>query len=92
MKHCDSFDRCPRSCNERGLCLARWPACEGRPTEARRPHHPFAPGVVQGYRVPLLGTAQQRRELRRLGAATLWWLAGCTAAAFALGWALGALA
>jgi hypothetical protein len=90
-----------RSCDALGVCQQRFPACGGclashdtaRMTErvatGPQPRYSFAPGVVEGYRAPFLGTAAQRRELKRAGFAVLWWLAGCTLAAFALGLVVG---
>lgn len=66
-----------RSCDALGVCQQRFPACGGclashdtaRMTErvatGPQPRYSFAPGVVEGYRAPFLGTAAQRRELKR---------------------------
>lgn len=54
------------SCNELGLCQRQFgkPPCIGCTVENDEPLR-LAPGVLEGYRVPHLGTAAQRRELVR---------------------------
>ncbi len=65
-----------RSCDALGLCQSKTPPCSGcRPLM-------LAPGVLEAYRPPFLGSAQQRRELLRWAR----WCAllGATAAAVGL--------
>lgn len=66
--------RSGRSCDELGVCQERRPACGGCITrhdtgpmmETAFAHGPLlAPGAVEGYRIPLLGSRRQRRELKR---------------------------
>lgn len=95
--------RTVRSCDELGVCQERHQRCGGclvqHDTAAMRArfatgpqlHGHLAPGVVEGYRVPLLGTPAQRRELARIVKGGLWWAIWCGLAGLAVGLIAGAL-
>ncbi|MGS5088259.1 hypothetical protein ACVC7V_17390 [Hydrogenophaga sp. A37] len=77
MNCCDDNGKCTggagcaartvRSCDELGVCQHKRPRCEGctvglqLTSEGIR----FAPGEIEHYRTPFLGTPAQRRELAR---------------------------
>jgi hypothetical protein len=74
MNCCDANGRCtcstgtPRTCDELGVCQGLTPPCtyaDGKTVACPTPLH-LAPGAVEGYRAPFLGTPAQRRELVRL--------------------------
>jgi hypothetical protein len=77
MNCCDDNGKCTggagcaartvRSCDELGLCQHKRPRCDGctvglqLTSEGIR----FAPGEIEHYRTPFLGTPAQRRDLKR---------------------------
>lgn len=81
-----------RSCNEMGLCQHRKPACPGCTAQrpALRPVLRLAPGVLDAYRVPRLGTRVQRRELLRWVLWSAVWAGVSVLAGLALGLIAGA--
>jgi hypothetical protein len=96
----DCAARTERSCDELGVCQERYPRCGGclvRHDTAGMgnafAHGPqLAPGVVEGYRVPFLGTPAQRRELLRFAKSAAWWITWCGLAGLAAGLISGAFA
>lgn len=87
------------SCDELGVCQERYVRCGGclashdtnhmTAPVASGPRYRFAPGVVQGYRTPFFGTAQQRRELRRWVELSVWLVAVVGLVAMAVGLVAG---
>lgn len=95
----DCAARTERSCDELGICQERYPRCGGCLARhdtadmdgAAFAHGPtLAPGVVEGYRVPLFGNRAQRRELVRFAKAAAWWITWCGLAGLAAGLISGA--
>lgn len=92
------------SCDELGVCQERYFRCGGclashdtaRMTAPMatgpQPRLRLAPGVVEGYRVGFFGSAQQRRELRRWAAVSVWLLAIVTLVSVAVGLVVGVTA
>ena len=76
MNCCDDYSKCTGGRN-----------CAGRDSQPLR----FAPGAVESYRRPLLGTPLQRRELVRSLRRLAGWGAVMVAAAFAAGVIAGRL-
>lgn len=81
---CNEGRDCParaRKCDELGVCMQRTPPCTGCAPAPFR----LAPDVLQGYRVPLLGTPAQRRELKRWLLPAMAFSAAVTLAGLAVG-------
>lgn len=76
-----------------GGCLVRHDTAGMRSSFATGPQlrGNLAPGMVEGYRVPLFGTRAQRRELVRMAKASAWWLTWSALAGLAVGLISGAL-
>ena len=79
-----------RSCDELGMCQQRKPACNGCTVPTPAPLT-LAPGVLEGYRIPKLGTPAQRRELVRVFKSAAIWLAVLGTSALAAGYLSGRL-
>ena len=76
-----------QTCKELGVCKCPLPECQDNTARPLR----FAPGVVQGYRAPALGTPAQRRELARWLVPALLFTSGVGLAGLAAGLIAGAL-
>lgn len=75
------------TCKDLGVCKCPVPECQDNTARPLR----FAPGVVEGYRAPALGTPAQRRELVcafKLGVLAM---AAVGLVALAAGWVVGRL-
>lgn len=77
-----------RCCDELALCQERKQACPGCPANPLQ----LAPGVVEGYRVPLLGAPAQRRERLRWAKSAAWWITWSGLAVLAAGLIAGVFA
>lgn len=75
-----------RSCSTLGVCQGRTPACSDC---LPRPFAPFAPGVIDAHKRPLV-TREHRRELARLLVMSLALVAASAALGLLVGYLVGA--
>lgn len=79
-----------RSCTELGVCQMRTPPCSETHINVKHPCSPaFAPGVIEGHKVGIFGTARQRRALWRWVKAAAWWFVFVVVSGVAAGLIVG---
>lgn len=78
-------------CDERMVCQSLSPRCPGCTSglQLTQAGIRLAPGVVEGYKAPFLGSPAQRRELVRQAKRAAVWVVILTLVAFAAGLSAG---